>query len=57
MYVIKRTDQGGGYLQPSGSHKAFGKLEGARTFPTKAAAEAECCKGNEIAVPLADCMD
>ena len=55
-YVIKRTDQGGGYLQPSGSHKSFGRLATARTFYTEADADAERCKGNEVAVPLRDIL-
>ena len=54
MYVIRRTDQGGGYVAPPGSHSSYTKkLERARIFPTKEAADAECCPENEVAVPVA----
>ncbi len=56
-YVIKRTDQGGGYLTPTGSHASFThRLENARTFATKADADAERCVENEIAVPVSSLM-
>lgn len=53
MYVIQRTDQGGGFLAPSGSHNAYThNLQVAQTFTTKEKAEANCCPGNEVVVPL-----
>jgi hypothetical protein len=53
MYVIKRTDQGGGYLAPPPMNGYTKYLERARIFPTKEAADAECCPENEVAVPVA----
>lgn len=53
MYVIQRTDQGGGYLAPAGSHKAYTHdLAQAQTFATHASADKDRCKGNEIIIPL-----
>ena len=49
MYVIKRTDQGKGYLAPSGSHNTYTHdLEKAKIFSTKEKAERDICPGNEI---------
>jgi hypothetical protein len=56
MYVIKRTDQGGGYLQPSGSRKSFGRLATAQTFFTREDAARECCPDNERPIALSDIM-
>lgn len=53
MYVIKRTDQGRGYVTPPGSAHSYTRdLREARTFTTKEAANRERCEGNEISVPL-----
>jgi hypothetical protein len=47
-YILRRTDQGGGWVAPPGSHKAYTKKrENARRFPTREAAEADCCVENE----------
>jgi len=55
MYVIKRTDQGGGYVTPPGSAKSYTRdATYARTYPTRDAAEADRCKGNEIVVAIRD---
>lgn len=57
MYVIRRTDQGGGYVaQPGSKHSYTRNLERARTFDTRDAAQSECCPGNEIPVAVADIM-
>jgi len=54
-YVIKRTDQGGGFLAKPGSEQTYSKfLQDARLFPTFAAAQAEACVGNEIVLSLED---
>ena len=50
MYVIRRTDQGGGWLANPGSRHSYTHyLQNARRFPTLAAAQSECCPGNEVA--------
>ena len=56
-YVIKRTDQGGGYVAPPGSeHSYTNALQRARTYPTRAAAEAERCS-NEIVLSVEEAID
>ena len=55
MYLIQRTDQGGGFLgfAPGLTGEAYThKLERARVFPTREAAERERCVENEIVVGL-----
>ncbi len=53
LYVIKRIDQGGGYLAPPGSQGSYThNLAAAATFPNKEAAERERCPGNEIVLEL-----
>ncbi len=48
-YVIKRTDQGGGWVTPAGSAASYThRLQDARTFSTKEAAEHERCPENEV---------
>ena len=50
-YVIKRIDQGGGYLAPPGSRHSYTKsLANARAFSTREKAEAERCCENEVVV-------
>lgn len=57
MFVIKRTDQGRGYLAPAGSHHSYThSLENARTFSTREQADAERCHGNEIVVPISELL-
>lgn len=47
-YVIQRTDQGGGYVARPGSRGSYtGKLQEARVYPTRQAAEADRCVENE----------
>ncbi len=49
-YVIKRLDQGRGYVSTPGSASSYTRdLRRARTWPTRETAERECC-GNEIVV-------
>ncbi len=58
MFVIKRTDQGGGYVSMPGSDKSYThKLENARTFSTEKQADDERCKGNEIVVPVSELLN
>ena len=48
-YVIRRTDQKGGWVTPPGSPKSYTKaLQCARHFASRAEAEAERCPGNEV---------
>ena len=55
-YVIKRQpdgpmDKGYKYVSPAGSRSSYtNKLQEARRFPTREAADRECC-GNERVVP------
>lgn len=52
-YILRRTDQGGGYVAQPGSHNSYTKdpLK-ARRFPTREAAERDRCPGNEVVVSL-----
>jgi len=57
MYVIKRTDQGGGYLSEPGSKNAYTfSVNQVRLFPTKEAAELEKCPDNEVVLPASECF-
>jgi hypothetical protein len=47
-HVLRRTDQGGGYVQPAGSRKTYGGKATARRFATRESAEADRCPGNEV---------
>lgn len=52
-YVVKRTDQRGGYLTPPGSVRTWTmNLLNARRFSSEEEAKAECCPENEIAVKI-----
>lgn len=47
-YIIERTDQGGGYVAKPGSNSSYThRLEDARVYPTREAAERDRCPGNE----------
>lgn len=51
-YVIKRIDQGGGYVAPAGSKRSYTKdILSARRFDTQEEAERDAC-GNEKVCPL-----
>jgi hypothetical protein len=57
MWVIKRTDQWGGWLAIPGSQNSWTKaLQLARTFETREHAQAECCPGNEVPQNVSDIM-
>jgi hypothetical protein len=48
-YVIKRTDQGGGYVAPPGSAKSYTRnLAKARKFTTREEADKNRCVENEV---------
>ena len=52
-YVIKRTDQGGGYVAKRGLKESYTKnIQKVRTFATIEEAERNLCIGNEIVVPV-----
>lgn len=52
-YVLKRTDQGGGYVARAGHPSSYThKLENARIFRTREEAEGNRCVENEIIVAL-----
>ena len=54
MYVLKCSDSKRGYVaKPGSSHSYTRRLEGARTFPSRADAEREKC-GNEVVLLLED---
>lgn len=53
MYVIKRTDQSGGYVTPPGSHASYTQsLRQAWTFSTREDAYQQRCPDNEIVVSV-----
>ena len=56
VYVIQRAKgDGGGYVAPPGSvHSYTRRLEHARRYPTREAAEADLCPENERVVALED---
>ena len=56
-YVIKRTDQGGGYLSIPGNKSSYTRyLERAQIFRTKDHADSERCPDNEIVLALDDIL-
>ena len=57
MYVIKRTDQGGGWVTPAGSRSSYThKLQHARVFASREEADRHRCPGNELIESVADAM-
>ena len=55
MYAIKRTDQGGGYVakNPGRDGASYVRdLRKAKKYPTREAANADKCPGNEIVVDV-----
>jgi len=55
MYVIVRND--GAFVAPPGRPSSYtNKLQHARTFATREAAERECCPGNERVVEISQVM-
>ena len=58
MYVIRRTDQGGGYVAKPGSRSSYTKsLARAEKFPDRETAEGHSCPENERAVNLEHLLD
>lgn len=52
MYVIRRTDQGGGYVSKPGNISSYTFIvRRMKKYSTKAAAQADCCE-NETPVPI-----
>ena len=57
MYILKRTDQGGGYVSVSGSKSSYThNLERAQIFRTKEHAEANRCPENEMVLNVNDIL-
>ena len=57
MFIIKRTDQGGGYVAKPGGHSSYThKLELARVFSTHEEARLERCPANEIVLSIHEAM-
>jgi len=55
MYLLKRTDQGGGYVARSGLREAYTlNIDKVRLFTTKEDAERNRCTDNEIIIHLDD---
>lgn len=53
QYVIKRTDQSGGYVAKPGLKESYIKdIEKVRVFATLEEAQRERCVENEIVVPM-----
>ena len=48
-YIIKRTDQGGGWVTNPGSKSSYTRsLQKARVYPTREEADADRCPENEV---------
>lgn len=57
MYVIQRTDQGGGFVTKEGSQHSYTRnILKARTFTSREAAAANICPDNEIVVTVDQLM-
>lgn len=53
MYVIRRTDQGRGYVARPGSRHSYTRsLSKARFFPTREEADGNRCSNNEVVVSV-----
>lgn len=58
IYVIKRTDQGGGWLAMRGSRASYTRyLHRARVFHSRDEALGERCPDNEIVQSIEEAMD
>lgn len=55
MYVIRRKEDGAYVSQPGSRESYTRSLERARKWPSKAAAESECC-GNESAISVSSLL-
>lgn len=57
-YVLRRTDQGGGYVTKPGSGPSYTHdLRQARKYPTRREAEADRCVENEVIEDLEHVLD
>lgn len=57
MYVLVKTDQGGGYVAAPGREKSHThRLEEAQTFTTREKAVKNSCPGNEKPVRVLDLL-
>ena len=57
-YLLKRTDQGGGYVSKPGMKSSYTRsAANARKFNTREAAESDRCVDNEIIVDLNPILD
>ena len=55
VFVIKRTDQKGGFVAKSGMHNSYtNDLRFVRKFKTREEAQQNVCPGNEIVLPIFD---
>lgn len=58
MYVIKRTDQGGGYVAKEGSPCSYTHgIRQMRKYSTIDEANRDRCHDNEIIIPLSELID
>ena len=58
MYVIRRTDQGGGYVSKPGSQLSYTRrLDRAQKYATREQAAANMCEGNETIEDLERVLD
>ena len=57
MYLLKRTDQGGGYVSENGHAASYTKsLRFAKKYVTEEQAEHDRCVENEVIVLLDDAL-
>lgn len=57
MYVLVRTDQGGGFVTKPGSRGSYtNKLQEARVYETREQASKDACPENERVVAVADLL-
>lgn len=53
LYLIRRTDQGGGFVAKPGSKNSYTKDIGqARKFKTREKADKDLCVDNEVVEPV-----
>jgi hypothetical protein len=58
MFVLRRTDQGGGYVAKAGNSGSYtNEVKRMKKYPTEEAAKADACPENEMPVPLSHLID
>ena len=58
MYILMRTDQGGGYVNQPGSKKAYNTNPlAAKRYQDQESAVRDSCPGNEVPVDLNHIID